>query len=278
MIVILLIVAGLSLGSFVNALIWRVYRQQLITEKPKLFEADRKQLDQLSIVHGRSMCMNCGHELAAIDLVPVLSWLSLGGKCRYCNARIPDTPLAELLVPSLFVISYLFWPFVLTGWGVAVFVAWLTAAVLLIALALYDLRWFMLPNRLVAPLTAISVVFVLLVAVQEQSWALLWYPVLASAIIFGLFWGIYQVSNGSWIGGGDVKLAIALGLLAGSPLRALLVIFIASLIGTLVGLPQLFGGKAGQRTIPFGPPLIIATCIVVVFGSGIVSWYQGLLY
>ncbi len=278
MIIVLLIVAGLSLGSFVNALIWRVYRQQLITDKSKLSEADKKQLHELSIVHGRSMCMNCGHELAAKDLVPVLSWLSLGGKCRYCGARIPDTPLAELLVPLLFVISYLFWPFVLTGWGIAVFVVWLAAVVVLVALALYDLRWFILPNRLVVPLTAISVMFVGLIAVQEQSWVLLWYPVLATAIIFGLFWGIYQVSNGSWIGGGDVKLAVALGLLAGSPLRALLVIFIASLIGTLVGIPQLFGSKSGQRTIPFGPPLIIATCIVVVFGGSIVSWYQGLLY
>src|SRR3712207_2755294 len=90
---------GLCLGSFVNALVWRIHEQDILREKERLSSADKQRLEKLSISKGRSMCMHCGHELAAKDLVPVFSWLYLRGKCRYCKHVIPDSPVAELLVP-----------------------------------------------------------------------------------------------------------------------------------------------------------------------------------
>lgn len=275
MIIAVLLVLGAIFGSFVNAVVYRIHEQAALAGKQS---AKAKKLrEDLSISRGRSMCPSCHHTLAAKDLVPVLSWLSLRGKCRYCGARIPDSPIVEVLLGILFAVSYIAWPLELHGLGLFQFVVWLAVLVLFMALAVYDLRWFLLPDRLVLPVTVLAVVQVAVIAIWQHSYAQLWQPVLAAAIIFGLFWGLYQVSKGSWIGGGDVKLAAALGLLVATPLRAFLVIFIASLLGTIVSIPLLAQGKKGfKMQIPFGPYLLTATVVVVLFGQRLIDWYQNL--
>ena len=136
MIIAILAVVGLILGSFVNALVWRMH-------------------EGLSVAHGRSMCPHCKHTLAARDLVPVFSWLMLRGKCRYCKKPIsPQYPLVELATSGLFVASYIWWPSVFTGSQEAIFVLWLAILVGLVALAVYDIKWFLLPNKLIYPLSA----------------------------------------------------------------------------------------------------------------------------
>jgi leader peptidase (prepilin peptidase) / N-methyltransferase len=83
-----------------------------------------------------------------------------------------------------------------------------------------------------------------------------------------LFYLLYQVSNGRWIGGGDVKLAFVLSLLVAKPTQAFLVLFIASLIGTIISLPLMVTGKLQSKSrIPFGPLLLTATYIVYLFGN-----------
>lgn len=277
MIIAVLIVLGLIFGSFVNALVWRLRQQERAGQKPKA--ESRKLKEQYSILKGRSMCPHCHHELAARDLVPVLSWLTLGGKCRYCRKPISwQYPLVELLTAGLFVWSYLAWPLGMHGVGLFQLIIWLVFVVAFVALAVYDLRWFLLPNRIVLPLIVLAAIEVVVVALWRQSWADLWQPAVGMVIIAGLFWGLFQVSQGAWIGGGDVKLAIALGLIAASPLRALLLLFISSLLGTLGSLPQLGRGRQGLRArIPYGPYLLAAAVIVQLYGAHIISWYQNLL-
>ena len=276
MVYLLLAVFGLALGSFVNALIWRIHAQDEILDKKKQTKQDRLQLKRLSISRGRSMCLSCRHELRAIDLVPVFSWLWLRGKCRYCGARIPDTPLAELLVPTLFILSYLFWPYSLSGGAILPFVVWLVA---LVALALYDIKWFLLPNRIVWPLATLALIYRITLAIapgQDTLEVLMagFWGVLALA---GLFFVLFTVSNERWIGGGDVKLAIALGLFAGGPLAAFLVLFIASTSGSLAAIPMLLRGQSvRQARIPFGPFLIGGTIVAVLFGMAMLRWYTGL--
>ena len=93
-------------------------------------------------------------------------------------------------------------------------------------------------------------------------------------MIAGTFWLLFQVSAGKWIGGGDVKLAIVLGLLAGTPLKALLVLFFSSVIGTICSLPILLKGKQAMKVqVPFGPFLLAATVVVVLFGTRVIDWY-----
>jgi prepilin signal peptidase PulO-like enzyme (type II secretory pathway) len=289
MLVIWLIVAGLCLGSFVNALVWRLHEgeqrddQKAKGKKAKSGKTTRKvrQLDpkDLSILTGRSMCSYCHHSLAAKDLIPVVSWLWLRGKCRYCHHKIEDTPVAELLVPALFVFSYAVWPYALNGWGLTQFCFWLVFVVGFAALALYDMRWYVLPNKIVYPL-------IVLAAAQVAVHVLFfggglhdllsagWGIVIAS----GIFYVLFQVSKGAWIGGGDVKLGLVLGLLLGGPLKSLLLLFLASTIGSLVSLPLLISGRVKRSTlIPFGPFLLAAAFVLVLYGDRIVQWLDSAL-
>lgn len=223
------------------------------------------------------MCPDCHHTLAAKDLVPVLSWLMLRGRCRYCKKPISfQYPLVELITGLLFVVFYLGWPFSLSGLHLVWFLYGLFYIIFFVALAVYDFRWFLLPDKLVFPLIAISASQVLLTSIWQSNFSALWSSLVGAALYFGLFWGLYQLSGGKWIGGGDVKLALALGLIAGSPLKAMLALFIASLLGTLVSLPQISGGKRGfKQHIPFGPYLLTGAFVVMVWGKRLVSWYTG---
>src|SRR6266542_3435082 len=219
MIVVLLIVGGLVFGSFVNALVWRLHSKR-------------------DWVKERSECPHCHHQLAAKDLVPVLSWLSLNGKCRYCSKPIPDSPLVELVLPLLFVLSYYVWPQPLTGVGLFVFVLWLIFLVGFVALAVYDLKWFLLPDVIVFPLMALAAIQVLGVwVIFGGSWRDVVSSILGALAISGLFFALFEISKGKWIGFGDVKLGVVLGLLAGGPVQAFVLLFVASLLGVLFSLP-----------------------------------------
>jgi prepilin signal peptidase PulO-like enzyme (type II secretory pathway) len=257
MVIVILVVLGLCFGSFVNALVWRLHEGR-------------------DWVNERSECIHCHHELAAKDLVPVLSWLWLRGRCRYCRRPISaQYPLVEAATAVLFLVSYVFWPYVLIGGQWIVFGLWLAILVGLVALLVYDLRWMLLPNKLVFPLTAVALLMqAVALAVDWRGWTQLISISLAVAVGGGIFYILFQLSDGKWIGGGDVKLGFLLGLLAGTPAKSLLVIFLAALLGSLVSLPLLANKKLGRKsTIPFGPFLIVAGVVTVLFGSRIVDWY-----
>jgi len=147
----MLIVLGFCFGSFDNALTWRLRE----LSKPKKQRV--ASVAELSIAKGRSMCPNCQHTLAWYDLVPVVSWLSVAGRCRYCHMPIAvQYPLVELATARLFVLSYHYWPLPIEGSQLAAFVIWLLLLIGLMALLVYDLRWMLLPNKLVYPLTGLA--------------------------------------------------------------------------------------------------------------------------
>ncbi len=273
MITLALFVFGLCLGSFVNALVWRLHEQ----EEGGSRKARSKKNKELSIVHGRSMCPHCRHTLAARDLVPVVSWLSLKGKCRYCGKAISwQYPLVELATAAFFVASYGFWPLGFDARGVVTFVGWLVLLTGFMALLVYDVRWMLLPNRLTAPMAVIAGVFLVVdIVIFDGGWSAALQALLAVVVGGGLFWLLFQLSQGKWIGGGDVKLGAVIGLTLQQPSLVLLVIFLASVLGTLVAVPLLATGKATRKTqLPFGPYLILATIVVRLFGEVMVSWYS----
>lgn len=251
---------GLTLGSFINAFVWRFHnKRDWVTE--------------------RSECPHCHHQLAPKDLIPVLSFVLLKGKCRYCKHKIEDTPLAELLLPTIWLLSYFFWPMAMQGVGVFLFGFWLLISLFFVILTIYDLRWFLLPNKIVFPLIGIVAVQTLLQPIlYHYSWQDVFHAGLGALLISGMFYILFQLSDGTWIGGGDVKLAIALGLIAGDPLRACLLLFFASLIGSVAAIPAII--KHGMRPkikLPFGPLLIAGTILVQLFGAGIIDWYVRLI-
>src|SRR5262245_33007691 len=130
---IILTLLGLCLGSFVNALVWRIH------------EAHKG--NKISIFTGRSQCPHCHHQLAAKDLVPVLSWLIIRGRCRYCGQPISKQyPLVELAMVAVFIVSYAYWPGGFYGTGAWVLlISWMAVSVGLLALLIYDLKWMLLP-------------------------------------------------------------------------------------------------------------------------------------
>lgn len=283
MAIFILILLGLALGSFVNALVWRVHEQDALKGKTqkvrgKKLPATSHQppAKDLSILKGRSMCPHCKHSLKAADLLPVVSWLALKGKCRYCGEPIGwQYPAVELAVSVLYVVSYLVWPQPFDAANLTAFIVWLFAVPALMALLVYDVRWMLLPNRIVFPLTAVAGLGVLVQAVGKQDFSVVIGAAMALVIAGGLFYVLFQVSGGKWIGGGDVKLGFALGLLLLRPELAFLMLFLSSLIGTLVVLPGLLSGKLKRTSrLPFGPFLIVATIIVKLFGAGFIEWYK----
>ncbi len=268
MFILLLVILGLCFGSFINAYVWRLHSR---TKTGKLAN--------LSIWRGRSMCSNCHHILAPKDLVPVLSWISLKGRCRYCKKPISDNPFAEIAVPILFVISYVYWPYQFNAEGKTLFVFWLVFLLGFMILLIYDLRWRLLPNRIVGPLIFLAVIqlatqFIFFNASISLLYASIWGLIFSA----GLFYAIFVVSNGRWIGGGDVKLGIVLGLLLGGPMRAILMVFLASFIGSIISIALISTNRLKTNSlIAFGPLLIIATIITYLFGASIIDWYKNLI-
>lgn len=260
MILLLLVGLGLTLGSFVNALVWRLHEKR-------------------DWVRERSECTHCHHQLATKDLIPVLSWLLLRGRCRYCSKKIHDNPLTELAVPVLFVISYLAWPLAFEGVGLFQFILWCVFIVGFVALASYDFRWFLLPNKIVFPLIGLGVFQALVVAIWTGNWKVVLSAAFGALVVGGIFYLLFQVSQGTWIGGGDVKLGIVLGILAGGLLEGFLLLFAASITALVSTLPSIVRGKAGRKShVPFGPFLILGLIIVVLFGHRIIDWYSELIY
>lgn len=283
--IIVLLLLGLVLGSFVNALVWRLRKQDELAH-PEFVEKKERRANQklvtkdISISRGRSMCPTCHHTLGAKDLIPVLSWVMLKGKCRYCGVPISwQYPLVELLTAFLFVLSYIFWPYGFNGVGWVQFTAWLVFLVGFVALTIYDIRWQELPDRIVWPLAVIAGLQMVVLSVVEHDWRVLLWASLGVVVISGLFWLLFELSKGNWIGFGDVKLGVALGLIAGTPLAAILVIFFASVLGTAASIPMLAKTKHKmQLHVPFGPFLIAGLIIVYFFGDVIIRWYSNLIY
>lgn len=259
MYIVVLIVVGLCFGSFVNAFVWRLHESK-------------------DFVKERSECPHCHHVLNTWDLVPILSWVALRGRCRYCHKKIEDSPLVEATLPALFVASYVWWPWSLSGVGIAQFVIWLLILVGLLSLVVYDFRWFILPDKIVWPLCLLAVAEVALQIVSAGNFSALFAAIEGVIIISGLFYLILLISHGTWIGGGDVKLGIVLGLLVGGALQAILLLFVASVSGLLFSLPLLVKSKKHAHTmLPFGPYLILGLIVAMLAGNDIIHWYTGLL-
>jgi prepilin signal peptidase PulO-like enzyme (type II secretory pathway) len=156
----------------------------------------------------------------------------------------------------------------------ASFGMWLIGLVLLLILFLYDLQWYVLPNKVVYPLWLVSGASFLVTLWQKPTLHTILLGIAAVAVGAGVFWVLFEFSKGKWIGFGDVRLGVAIGLFVGTPLMAALVIFLSSVIGVLAALPGIVTGKKTlQSKLPYGPLLIIALVVVKLFGQRTIDWY-----
>ena len=259
--IVLMVVLGLCFGSFVNAAVWRIKHKK-------------------DLVRARSQCVHCKHTLAWYDLIPVVSWVILRAKCRNCKKPISiQYPIVELAVAALFVVSYLFWPFALNGLNKWVlFGLWLISGVILAILFIYDLKWLVLSNKLTYPLIVIGLIAASLRLVTAQDFSTVAFNIGFSVLVLaGVYLLIFIWSRGKWIGFGDVKLCLALGLLLANWQLALICLFLANLLGCAVVLPGMAMNKLTRTShIPFGPFLIIGFIIAGLWGQQLIDWYISL--
>ena len=270
-----LLLLGVVLGSFAGAQVWRVRARQLRTDKQTGHPYDKHEWRQLRVLlqgtlrDDRSRCLQCGHVLAWYDLLPVVSWLSTGGRCRYCQQFIGWFELVmELVLGVGLALSYLVWPWALPASSL-LFAVWVVVALVLMILAAYDAKWQLLPDPLNYGLMVLGALFVLVrvMTLHDIDFVSLTGAV---ALLAGLYGGLYAISRGAWIGFGDVKLCVGLALLLGDWRLAFMTLFFSNMLGCIIVLPGLVRGQLNTRSqVPFGPLLIIGCVISLLFGGHI---------
>jgi leader peptidase (prepilin peptidase)/N-methyltransferase len=239
-----LLIVGLFFGSFFNVVACRVPKGE-------------------SVVYPPSHCPVCRHRLKPIDLVPILSFLFLRGRCRYCRSPISwYYPLGEFLM-----LAGTWTALLRLGWQWETLIGAVFLSFLVI-LTLTDLREMLIPNLIVY--SGILVLAALRLFIHPLA---LSDYVIGSLIGTGLFGMIYLLTKGRGIGGGDVKLMALIGLAVGWQLT-LMVIFMASLLGSLIGgVLMLFKVIRRRQPIPFGPFLALSGWLTYLWGSKWMDWY-----
>jgi leader peptidase (prepilin peptidase)/N-methyltransferase len=246
-------VLGLAIGSFLNVVIYRVPRKE-------------------SVVRPRSHCPGCGTEIAERDNIPVVSWLLLRGRCRTCGMRISFRyPAVELACAALFVaMGARFWD----DWALPAF---LVLAAACLAGSVIDIEHLLLPNRIVFPSLFMAAPLLTLAAAIDGDWDKLLKAgigaVLASGglLLLALLW-----PRGNAMGGGDIKLALLLGLCLGwlGLGHVALGLFLGFLLGSIVGVALVATKSKGMQShFAFGPFLAAGTLLAVWWGTPILDWY-----
>ncbi|MBB5174395.1 prepilin peptidase [Texcoconibacillus texcoconensis] len=216
-----------------------------------------------SVVSPRSHCPNCKRTLQAIDLIPLLSYLVLKGRCRGCQTKISLLyPTMELMTGSLFAtMVYIF------GFSTETIVALLFVSLLHI-IVVTDLTAMLILNRVLL-LFFIPIALLRFSIAPLEPW---WDAPLAGAVGFLVLLAIAYVSKGG-MGGGDIKLFFVLGFVLGT-VQTLLTLFFASVIGAVVGLSfRAFGWIKRRQHIPFAPFIAMAALIAYIIGENIWAWY-----
>ena len=235
-------IIGITIGSFLNVCIYRLPVG-------------------MSIVSPPSRCGTCGHRLGALDMIPVLSYIFLGGKCRYCHTHYSARyALVEFLTGVLFTLAGFYY---LPGLYLAL-VFLFTAILIVITFIDFDHQIIM--NRFVLLLLVLGALYV---GFYTQA-----YMSALAGMVFagGTMLVIYFLSRGG-MGEGDVKLAFALGLWLGWP-NATVLLLLAFVMGGVVGIVLLATKLKGRKDpIPFGPYLCIAAYLTLLYGPYMIYRY-----
>jgi len=251
-ILIFIFIFGLIIGSFLNCLIYRLHENKSMM--------------------GRSFCPKCKKQIAWYDNIPILSFLFLNGKCRYCKQKISwQYPLVEFITGILFVIAFIIEFSVFQNQNILMlFRSWFIISVMIV-IFIYDLKWYLILDIITLPASLILLIWNLYLGMN-------WQNMLISVIIgIGFFLSQFLISRGKWIGGGDIRLGMLMGLSLGWPM-ILVAIILAYFIGSVIGiLLILFKKKKFGSKIPLGIFLSTATVITLFWGDIILDWYLNIL-
>jgi prepilin signal peptidase PulO-like enzyme (type II secretory pathway) len=257
---------GAAVGSFLNSVIHRLEKNE-------------------SFLFKRSSCPSCKHILRWHDLIPVLSFLYLQGRCRYCSQKISwQYPTVEIATGLLFLLIFNFQFSIFNQFPIFNFQSFLFSifyfliSIFLIVIFVYDLKHYIIPDKIVYPAIAISLFYRLFAIwnlpapLKTEGFLIGGFGILPSL----LFLAIILLSRGIWMGMGDFKLAILMGLILGFP-NILVALFLAFFSGAIIGIALIIvGQKTFKSEVPFGPFLITGTFIALFWGEKITNWYLNL--
>jgi prepilin signal peptidase PulO-like enzyme (type II secretory pathway) len=249
---------GLAVGSFLNVVIYRLTQRR-------------------SFSISRSFCPHCQKTLAWYELIPLISFVIQRRQCRHCHKKISwQYPLVELTTGLLFVAAY---QLVINGIGL-----WhspenpnlilLRNLIFLSALAVIfviDLRYYLILDKITLPVIIFAMSINLFLGIT------LWHLLLSAIIGGGFFLLQFAVSRGRWIGGGDIRLGILMGLMLAWP-HILTALFLAYILGALTAVILVVAGrKKWSSQLPFGTFLTFSTAVTLFFGPQLVDWYLRLI-
>jgi leader peptidase (prepilin peptidase) / N-methyltransferase len=265
---------GLLIGSFLNVVIYRIPKMMQRESDNYVAHESGKDLphtDRFNLMVPRSSCPHCGHQITALENIPVISWLVLRGKCSACKAPISARYPAIELVTGL-LSALLVWSFG-SGWaGLATLVfGWL-----LLAMTFIDYDTQLLPDDLTYPLLWLGLLVNL-----NATFVPLRDAVIGAAAGYLALWSIYwlfKLATGKeGMGYGDFKLLAALGAWLGWAMLPT-IILLSSVVGAVVGISLIVFAKRGRdKPIPFGPYLAAAGMIALLYGAPINRYAQGFL-
>ena len=261
---------SLTIGSFLNVVIHRMPKMMERQWRAEVAEANGQTVPDepsYNLMLPRSQCPACGHAITAMENIPVISYLVLRGKCAGCSAPIsPRYPLVELFTAG--VSGVVAWHF---GFG------WTTAAALLfvwamIALAFIDLDTFFLPDDITLPLLWAGLLVNMGGVFVDLQTAVIG-AVAGYLSLWLVYWGFKLATGKEGMGYGDFKLLAAIGAWLGWKMLPV-VIMLSSVVGAIIGISLIaLARHERSRPIPFGPYLVLAGLIAMVWGDAIVQYY-----
>ena len=243
---IFVLLLGACIGSFLNVCIYRLPREESVVYKP-------------------SHCPGCGNKLGVPDLVPILSYIFLRGRCRHCGSQISvQYPLVELITALLFLAAYLTWGI---SWHTASM--WVFLAVL-VSVSVVDIHHRIIPDEILLVGTILGLPLILLTSISDLIGGVIGFFTAGLLLL-----AIAVVSKGG-MGGGDIKLSAVMGLFLGWQGVAV-ALFLSFLIGGIAGILLLVTRIKGRKdAVPFGPYLALGALISAFYGQRIVTWYLSL--
>lgn len=279
-------ILGSCIGSFVGAQVWRIRANQLASDKKRgetVDESEFKRLSKLnkkSFLNDRSIDLDTGKKLKWFELIPILSWLMLGGKSRYSKKPIGYFELViEIIMGFLFVgLFLLFYKNLGPLYQNIYFSILLISLVLLAIVFVYDMKWSLIPSKISYALIALGVInFAVEIFFSSDISATITSTLAGVFILSGIYFIISFFSKEKLIGYGDVELGFALALLLADWKLAFIDLFFANLAGSLFSIPLMVTKKINRKSqVPFAPFLICGFVVAKLFGLYIVHFYLGL--